>query len=210
MSEIWFLVMNKPRRKYPQRLRFSKTFPLNEIRTAWSQDCRVIYLNYCLKGWILVTEKNQGLGNADQELILSETLPERDLQELWERGKRAHILVYGRTDNGMVWVLIGEEHGKEKLNQVLYYNVPSKSSPPIAQLKNAIAVANKDNKRLHTLSYSTREKIWGVIFEDIPKKTLYSLEEQTLFICDNFPEKELPRRLRERVSYHQHGDADVL
>eukprot|EP01121_Diplochlamys_sp_Union-15-3_P006082 TRINITY_DN1655_c0_g1_i10.p1 TRINITY_DN1655_c0_g1~~TRINITY_DN1655_c0_g1_i10.p1 ORF type:complete len:195 (+),score=15.37 TRINITY_DN1655_c0_g1_i10:136-720(+) len=190
--------MDKLPQKWPKRVRFSKTIPIEDIKDAWAEKSRVLYLNYLVKGWVLVTEKNKEKGHSGQQLLITKTIPERELQKIWSSDKRVSTLVHGRTDGRTKsWVLISENKEDGHVSQMLYYNDSHSVTLPLAQLKYAIQSAKADhNKRVHSLCYCSNEKIWGAIFEDCPPKTDQSVEDQKMILTTTFPSSRFPSKTR--------------
>eukprot|EP01120_Amphizonella_sp_Union-15-10_P005460 TRINITY_DN1627_c0_g1_i2.p1 TRINITY_DN1627_c0_g1~~TRINITY_DN1627_c0_g1_i2.p1 ORF type:complete len:466 (-),score=41.82 TRINITY_DN1627_c0_g1_i2:190-1587(-) len=85
-AKKWIIVADlfaNPQARFEQKCYFLKSFPQRKIEQAWQKSERVVYLNYCYRYWVLVTEKNEEIGTARQRLIVRFRLPKHDIAEIW-------------------------------------------------------------------------------------------------------------------------------
>jgi len=164
--------------RWLQHFSFTKIFPREEINDAWSVGQRISYLSYCDNLWVLITEKNKDRGLSGQKLVLRNALPTDDINQFWEEGSRIAIMAYGDGQ----WVLVGEKkYGEDTLQtQTFFYNTDFPSEK-IDEYYNT-------NRRIHTISYASKEKLWAIISDTKARTT-----GQSMFSSPSFPDAELKR-----------------
>eukprot|EP01120_Amphizonella_sp_Union-15-10_P014484 TRINITY_DN7025_c0_g1_i1.p1 TRINITY_DN7025_c0_g1~~TRINITY_DN7025_c0_g1_i1.p1 ORF type:complete len:419 (-),score=44.25 TRINITY_DN7025_c0_g1_i1:50-1306(-) len=163
--------------RYAQSFSFTTDFPGTQIQKAWQKSHRVSYLSYCDKLWVLITEKNDVVGNAEQRLVVRNKLPEADFDRFWAEGRRIQVMAYGDGQ----WVVIGEKPlGDVGHKQKFFYS----EEFPLDKIQDYY----DQDRRIHSICYSYKEKIWALISEMKHKGC-----SQDMYLDRQFPDQQLKK-----------------